>query len=84
MDFFDVYILTRLVVAEDGSVTTRNVDVTFDIHEAEAHREVGIENDFQSFFVPAHWREDAETSNLVVAMREFRDMVRVMQEEALR
>jgi hypothetical protein len=84
MDFFDVYILTRLVIEEHGNVTAQNVGATFDTHEAEAYREKSVENDFEKFRVPANWRDDAETSNLVKAMREFRDMVRVMQEEALR
>jgi len=84
MDFFDVYILTRLVIEEHGNVTAENVGVTFDIHEAEAYREKGIENDFEKFNVPADWRDDAETSNLVGAMREFRQIVKQMQEEALR
>jgi hypothetical protein len=84
MDFFDVYILTRLVIEEHGNVTAENVDVTFDIHEAEAHREKGVENDFEKFSLPADWRCDAETSNLVKAMRNFRNMVEEMQREALR
>ena len=84
MDFFDVYILTRLVIEEHGNVTAENVDVTFDIHEAEAHREKGIENDFEKFSVPADWQEDAATTELVIAMREFRSMVEEMQREALR
>lgn len=84
MDFFDVYILTRLVIEEHGNVTAENVGVTFDIHEAEAHREKGIENDFEKFSVPGDWRDAAETSNLVRAMRNFRSMVEEMQREALR
>lgn len=84
MDFFDVYILTRLVIEEHGNITAENVGVTFDIHEAETHREKGIENDFEKFSVPADWRDDAETSNLVKAMRNFRSMVEEMQREALR
>jgi hypothetical protein len=58
--------------------------VTFDIHEAEAHREADVANSFQTFSVAADWREDAEQSNLVKAMREFREIVRQWQEEALR
>jgi hypothetical protein len=84
MDFFDVYILTRLVIEEHGNVTAENVGVTFDIHEAEAHREKGIENDFEKFSVPADWREDAATTGLITAMRDFREMVKAMQDEALR
>lgn len=57
---------------------------TFDIHEAEAHRDEDGSNDFEVFSVSGDWREDAEQSNLVKAMREFREMVRQWQEEALR
>jgi hypothetical protein len=84
MDFVDVYILTRLVIEEHGNVISTNVRVAFDIHEAEAHRDADVANDFETFSVTTDWREDAETSNLVKAMREFRDMVKVMQDEALR
>ena len=81
---FDVYILTRLVIEEHGNVTAENLGVTFDLHAAEAHREKGVENDFEKFTVPADWRDDAETSNLVTAMRAFRDYVEELRAEALR
>lgn len=84
MDFFDVYVLTRLVIDQNGNVTVENVDVTFDIHEAEGHREKAVEFDFETFKVVGDWRGDAEQTALVKAMREFRDMVRQWQEEALR
>ena len=81
MDFSDVYILTRLFIEKDGNITAENVDVTSNIHETEAHRQKGVENDFETFTLPADWREDAEMSNLIKAMHEFRDMVRQWQEE---
>lgn len=84
MDMFDTYVLTKLTLDDDGKVISSNVAITFDIHEAEAHREADVANSFQAFSVAADWREDAETSNLVKAMREFREMVRQWQEEALR
>jgi len=62
----------------------RNVGITFDLFEAEAHRARGVENDFQTFSVPVNWREDAEQSNLVTTMRDLRAMVQEMQEAALR
>jgi len=80
MDMFDTYVLTRLSFDSDGKVVTTNVRVTFDIHEAEAHRDGDGTNDFQVFSVSGDWREDAEQSNLVKAMREFREMVRQWQE----
>lgn len=58
--------------------------MTFDRFEAEAHKGNGIENDFESFPVPANWCEEAEQSSLVGGMRDFCDLVQQMQEEALR
>ena len=84
MKMFDTYVLTTVTVDSEGKVISGNVAVTFDIHEAEAYRDSGVENDFEIFAVPAYWDGDAEQSNLVKAMREFREMVRQMQEEALR
>jgi len=84
MEMFDTYVLTRLSLDSDGNVTSRNVGVTLDIHEAERHREADAANDFQIFTVSADWRDDAEQTALVKAMREFRAMVRQWQEEALR
>ncbi len=79
-----VYVLTSLSVDGKGNVTSRNVGVTFDVFEAEAHKAKGIENDFDMFSMPGSWRVEAETSNLIGAMRDFRDMVAEMQEAALR
>jgi hypothetical protein len=84
VDMFDSYILTTLKLDRNGNVISTNVAVTFDIHDAEAHRDKSVENDFETFAVSDNWREDAEQSNLVKAMREFREMVRQWQEEALR
>jgi hypothetical protein len=84
MEMLDTYVLTTLRLDTDGNVISTNVRVTFDIHDAEAHRDADVANDFETYSVAADWREDAETSNLVKAMREFREMVRQWQEEALR
>ena len=84
MDFVDVYILTRLVIEEHGNVTAENVGVTFNLHEAELHRGDGVTNDYETFQIDANWQEDAATTALVIAMREFREIVKQMQEEALR
>jgi hypothetical protein len=43
-----------------------------------------VENDFEKFEILAEWREDAEQSKLTSAMRDFHDMVKEMQDEALR
>jgi hypothetical protein len=84
MDYLSVYVLTSLRIDPKGNVTSRNVGVTFDVFEAEAHRAKGVENEFDTFIVPADWREDAEQSSLIGVMRDFRDMVKEMQDAALR
>jgi hypothetical protein len=83
-DSAHVYILTRLCIDDNGNVTSRNVGVTLDLLEAETHRGDGIDNDFEVFTVSGDWREDAAQSDLVVAMREFREIVQEQIEQALR
>jgi hypothetical protein len=84
MDYFHVFVLTSLSLDKNNDVKSRNVAVTFDLFEAEDHRNKSVENDYDAFVVPGDWRENAEQSELITAMREFREMVREMQEAALR
>jgi|ERR1700686_1563764 len=84
MNYFHVFMLTHLSLDKNGDVKSRNVAVTFDLFEAEDHRNKGVEYDYDKFVVPSDWQEDAATTGLVVAMREFRSMVEEMQEAALR
>ena len=84
MEMLDTYVLTKLTLDSEGKVISTNVAVTFDVHEAESHRNEDVSNDFQIFSVSADWRDDAEQTALVKAMREFREMVRQWQEESLR
>jgi hypothetical protein len=84
MDFFHVFVLTQLSLDTKGDVRSRNVAVTFDLFEAEDHRNKGIEHDYDVFVVPSDWRENAEQSELISAMREFRRMVKQVQDAALR
>lgn len=84
MDDANIYVLTSLSIDAIGNVISRNVGVTFNIHEAEEHKAGCVEHDFETFQIDANWHEDAATSELVIAMRGFRDMVREWQEEALR
>lgn len=84
MEFVHVFVLTSLSLDKNGDVKSRNVAVTFDLFEAEDHRNKSVENDYETFVVPGDWRDDAEQSELVIAMRGFRDMVKALQEEALR
>jgi len=84
MDYFHVFVLKRLSLDKNGDVKSRNVAVTFDLFEAEDHRNKDVGNDYDTFVVPSDWRENAEQSELISAMREFRDMVKAMQDAALR
>jgi hypothetical protein len=84
MEHLTVYVLTCLTIDGKGNVFSRNVGVTFDVFVAEAHKGDGVENDFETFPVSSDWREDAEQSKLISTMREFREIVRQMQEESLR
>ncbi|MFY9909383.1 MAG: hypothetical protein WAK56_06070 [Candidatus Sulfotelmatobacter sp.] len=65
MDYFHVFVLTTLSLDKNGDVKSRNVAVTFDLYEAEDHRNRGVEHEYNVFVVPGDWREDAEQSNLV-------------------
>jgi hypothetical protein len=84
MDYFHVFVLTQLSLDKNGDVKSRNVAVTFDLFEAEDHRNKGVEYDYGTFVVPSDWRENAEQSELISAMREFRTIVKQMQDAALR
>ena len=84
MDYLHVFVLSHLSLDKNGDVKSRNVATTFDLFEAEDHRNKGVENDYETFVVPCDWRNDAAQSELVVAMREFREVVKQMQGEALR
>src|SRR5208282_5138943 len=65
IDYSHVFVLTSLSIDENGDVKRRNVAVTFDLFEAEDHRNRGVEHEYDVFVVPGDWREDAERSNLV-------------------
>jgi hypothetical protein len=47
-----------LCLDEDGEIRSRNVAVTFDMFEAEDHRNKGVENGYDTFVVPGDWREE--------------------------
>jgi hypothetical protein len=57
MDYVHVFVLKTLRVDEDGEVKNRNVAVTFDMFEAEDHRNKGVETGYDTFVVPGDWRE---------------------------
>jgi hypothetical protein len=80
--FSNVYVLTSLFVDSKGNITSRNVGVTFSLHEAERHKGQGVENEFETFQICSNWQDHAATTELVFAMREFCDMVKVLQQDA--
>jgi hypothetical protein len=84
MEFVHVFVLTHLSLDKNGDVKSRNVAVTFDLFEAEDHRNKGVEYDYDKFVVPSDWQGDAEVTTTVLAMREFREIVALQIEEALR
>ncbi len=84
MDYVNVYVLTSLSMNIEGNVVSRNVGATFDVLEAEGHKAKGVEHEFEVFAVPGNWREEAEQSDLIASMRDFREMVKAMQDAALR
>ncbi len=79
-----VYVLTRLEIGGSGNVTSRNVGVTFSLFIAEEHASRSYENGFETHSVSPDWREDAEATAVVNAMRNFRALVEEMQVNALR
>jgi hypothetical protein len=83
-DNVNMYVLTSLAINSEGEVTGKNVGVTFNLHKAELHKAKGVENDFETFQIGANFLEDAATTDLVIAMRGFCDIVKEMQEAALR
>ncbi|HKV82096.1 MAG TPA: hypothetical protein VJP02_28365 [Candidatus Sulfotelmatobacter sp.] len=84
MECLTLYVLTSLSIDAHGGVVNKNVGVTFDIFEAEAHKARGVEHDVDMFPVFEDWREHAEQSSLIRTMRDFRGLVAEMQEAALR
>jgi hypothetical protein len=84
MDYCHVFVLTTLALDNQGDVKSRNVAVTFDLFEAEDHRNGGVAHDYEVFVVPCDWQEDAARSELISAMRGFRSIVKQMEDEALR
>ena len=84
MESVSVYVLTSLFLDPKGAIRSKNVGVTFSLHEAEAHRDKGVENEFEAFQIDVNWEEAAATSALVEQMRVFRDLIAEQHAEALR
>jgi hypothetical protein len=84
MDDYQVFVLTRLVLDGEGQVKNKIAGVTFDVLEAESYRDKDVTNDFETFTVLGDWREGAEQTNLIASIRDFRAIVRSLQDQALR
>ena len=80
--FTNVYVLTSLCFDSKGNITSRNAGVTFSLHEAERHKGQGVENEYETFQICSNWQEHAATTELVIVMREFCDMVKELQQDA--
>ena len=76
------YVLTSFCFNCKGNIASRNMGVTFSLHEAERHKAQGVENEFETFQICSNWQEHAVTTELVFAMREFCDMVKELQQDA--
>ena len=59
MEMFDTYVLTKVRLDDNGNVISANVR-TFDIHDAEAHGDADVANDFEKASVTADWREEVQ------------------------
>jgi len=79
-----LFVLNKLVIDPNGTVVSENIGVTFNIHDAEKYAASDVANGYETFEVESNWQEDAATTNLVVAMRAFRDYVEELRAEALR
>jgi hypothetical protein len=81
-NFIKAYLLTSLFFDSKEDIASRNVGVTFSLHEAEQHMAQGVENEYETFQICSNWQEHAATTDLVIAMREFCDMVKELQQDA--
>jgi hypothetical protein len=77
-------VLTKLGIDPNGTVVSKNIGVTFNIHDAEVHAASDVANGYETFEVESHWQEDAATTDLVIAMRCFREYVAQLQAESMR
>lgn len=81
MESAKVYLLTTLTIDNEGNAETRNLALTLSLHQAERHRSKGVENDFETFELPATWREQNAETDLVLAMRGLCSMVKELQDK---
>ncbi len=61
-NFINAYVLTFLFFDSKGSIASRNVGVTFSLHEAERHKARGVENEFETFQICSNWQDHADNN----------------------
>ena len=79
-----IFVLTKLVIDPNGTVGSKNIGVAFNIHDAEKYAASDVANGYETFEVESNWQEDAATTDLVIAMRCFREYVAQLQAESMR
>ncbi len=75
-DYCHVFVLTSLSIDENGDVKRRNVAVTFDLFEAEDHRNRGVEHEYDVFVVPATGARMQNNRIWSKSLRDLREMAR--------
>jgi hypothetical protein len=78
-----VYVLTTLFEVK-GELRSKNVRVTTNIHDAEAHVAEDAANGYDTLSMDSDWREGAAISETVMIMREMGDQIRADVEKSLR
>jgi hypothetical protein len=76
-----IYVLTTLFEVK-GEVRSKNVGVTTNIHDAEAHA-ADAANGYDTLKLDADWRDSAGISETVLIMREMGDAIRADHERSL-
>ncbi len=83
MDTTPVYVLVTLDFTPQGDICRKNVGVTFNIYEAEAHSNKDVSNEYDTFTVPATWRDDAVISETASFLRQAVEIVHADIERSL-
>lgn len=83
MDTTKVFVLVKLNLNAKGDVERKNVGVTFNIHDAEAHKDAGFENEVDELTCDASILEGAAVTATVEIMRDFRAIIADQCKEAL-
>lgn len=83
MDTTPVYVLVVLDFTPQGDICRKNAGVTFNIYEAEAHTAKDVSNEYDTFHVPATWRDGAVISETALFLRDAVEIVHADIERSL-